>query len=196
MILDYLGAGASLLSTICYIKQSTWAWPLTIMATLINCILYKNTGIYADMALECFYCLSSIYGYYHWKKHQVKSELNFYIPINLKQLIAITLSVTLLYVAIKFVLLKFTHSNIVTLDALSTALSIIAQCLMCYKFIATWLVWLITDSIYLGLYLIKNLKAHAILMMIYFILALYGYLKWAKFQKLTHSSQLSYKIVD
>lgn len=180
MILDYLGASISLVSTLCFISQSPWAWPLSVLATLLNGFLYGKTGIYADMILECFYCISSFYGWYQWQKNKKEQAALSVSALKYTQALWVFISVAILYFTIAYPLRIYTHSNVVVLDALTTALSIVGQCLMCYKFIMTWFIWLIADVIYLSLYLSKNLPAHAALMMVYVVLAMIGYWKWAK----------------
>lgn len=67
MFLDVLGTVASLLATYYFIQISNRAWPVSLLATLVNGSLYWQKGIYADMALESVYFLSTCYGWYLWR---------------------------------------------------------------------------------------------------------------------------------
>lgn len=66
------------------------------------------------------------------------------------------------------------------MDAFTTALSLIAEGLMCYKFSATWVIWFFIDAVYVKLNLQKQLPYHALLMMIYLAIAVAVYLYWLK----------------
>ncbi len=184
MLLDSLGSFCSLLATYYFIRLNKKAWIISLGTTLLNGWLYWVKGIYADMTLEGFYFLSACYGWYLWQPSSEKSTINLPQLSKGKGLLLLFV-VILLYGVIKTGLSNFTPSDVATLDALTASLSIVAQCLMCYRLRATWLLWLITDAIYAYLYWIKQLPFHSLLMLIYTLLAILGYLNW---RKKTHSA--------
>lgn len=179
MNLDYLGAFFSLLSTLLFVFQSYWAWPMSLLAILVNSYLYLLTGIYADMTLELFYLLSCLYGWWDWKKSADLKEF-FVHRLTLKGGAGILLSIGCFYIVFSYFLKTYTHSTVVHLDAITTALSIVGQVLMCYKHIATWVVWFVADSLYVVLYGVKQLPGHVVLMIIYTGLAIWGFYRWHK----------------
>ena len=48
------------------------------------------------------------------------------------------------------------------------------------KIIEHWIIWIIVDSVSLGLYIYKELYPTVILFAVYTILALLGYIEWKK----------------
>jgi len=177
--LDITGAFISLLSTYYFIRLDNKAWPITLLATCLNTILYWQSGIYADTALESFYFLSTSYGWYLWRRPMQQGTLGVRHLFGREYVL---LSVFILSVCnlIAKILSNYTHSTIPILDAFTTSLSLAAQWLMCHKVIETWILWFFTDVIYAYLFFYKQLPFHGLLMLIYTSMAIAGYLTWIK----------------
>jgi nicotinamide mononucleotide transporter len=175
---DCIGAILSLLATYYFIRLNRKAWFLSLAASAINSWLYLQNGIFADMSLEMFYFFSTCYGLYRWSRPNTKKEP--LLSFSKKHWIGLSLGGISIYVIIFYILASFTPSKIPQLDAFTTALSLMAQLLMCYKIIATWIFWFITDALYLIIYWRKQLPFHTILMFIYMVMAVIGYVHWSK----------------
>ncbi|WP_058493518.1 nicotinamide riboside transporter PnuC [Legionella worsleiensis] len=183
MFLDLLGALASLVSTLFFIRLSTKAWPLGILATVLNGWLYWHKGIYADMVLEVCYFLSMCYGWSLWHKSESTKNQPKQKPLgrlNRIQGTYLMIASAALFALIYYLLHTLTHSTVAVLDAATTSLSLLAQWFMCHKIMATWIVWFITDLLYAVMYLHKQLPFHSALMLIYTGLAVIGYITWSQ----------------
>ena len=66
------------------------------------------------------------------------------------------------------------------LDASLTGLSIYGTWLATQRKIENWLVWLVVDIAYVGMYATKELWGTAALYLVFIILAIKGYLDWLK----------------
>jgi nicotinamide mononucleotide transporter len=178
--LDVLGSIFGFLSTVCYVCVSTWAWPIGLVAILIDMYLYLKTGIYGDMALNGVYLVMTFYGWWQWKYGgEQKTEL----PISsLSRRTGFVLGA--IFVVCTIVLATFLHeftdSQVPWWDASTTVLSLIAQWLICRKVIQCWHLWFIIDGLFANMYLYKGIPAHAGLQLVYMLLAVLGYLKWKK----------------
>lgn len=182
MLFDLLGALLSLLSTYYFIRLDQKAWVFGFFATCINALLYWQKGIYADMLLEVFYCISTCFGWFLWRKSTTQKNSSIIKLSFVQQCIVIVLIISLYFIIVNL-LTALTHSDIAELDALTTALSMVAQGLMCFRVISTWGLWFITDAIYAYLYLHKQLPFHSILMLVYTTMAVVGYFSWLKFAR-------------
>jgi len=182
MLFDVIGAIVSLLSTFYFIRLDKKAWPVSLIATCVNGYLYWQKGIYADMALEAFYFLSTCYGWYLWSRPKKRKQSASISTLSFKQGLILFPLVGLSYLVIVKLLLSLTHSNVAVIDALTTSLSLAAQLLMCHKIISTWILWFFTDALYAYLYFCKLIPIHGFLMLLYCGMAVAGYLRWSQQQ--------------
>lgn len=177
---DIAGSIFSFLSTIYYIRANKNAWPLALLAIVINLTLYMATGLYADAGKESIYLVSSLYGWYWW----TRSGKNHYaLPItNITAIHALILSgiAGLSICLLSLVLINFTNSQVPYWDATTTVLSLTAQWLICRKIIQCWILWFIVDALYVGLYFYKGIPVHSLLLIIYTGMAVVGYLYWRR----------------
>ena len=192
MLLDILGAATSLLSTYLFIRLNKAAWVVSLFATLMNGWLYWQKGIYADTLLEVFYFLTTCYGWLLWRKPTAQVNSSGISRLSKSQWYLLVAVIFTFFFIIANLLKQFTSTNVANLDALTTALSLVAEWLMCHKSIATWILWFITDAIYAYLYYIKQLPFHTLLMIIYTGMAISGYWIWNK--KLEQQESIASKI--
>lgn len=178
-MLDFFGASLSLLSTLFFIRINPQAWSIGLVAVLLNIWLYFQKGIYADMFLESGYLVMIIIGWRLWK-NQSNSTANRINTLTAHQRLLLIPPFVLCFVTIYLILVNYTDSTVPVLDALTTALSLLAQGLMCYKFIETWILWFIADAIYAVLYAQKEIPYHCLLMIIYTLMAGVGFYHWNK----------------
>ncbi|MBA4697611.1 MAG: nicotinamide mononucleotide transporter [Legionella sp.] len=181
--LDLLGMIASLLATYYFMIMSQKAWIITLVAALLNGYLYWHQGIYADSMLELFYFGNACYGWYLWSATPQEDNPVIIHTLKTQYWILLVTGTTLLFGILCFLLRALTSSDVVLLDATTTTLSLLAQLLMAYKVIYTWLLWFVIDAIYCYLYLHKHIPFHAVLMLFYLALAISGYYRWQQESK-------------
>ena len=163
-------------------KQNILLWPFGLLSALFYIWIYYNSGFYADMSLQGYYVVISVYGWYHWTRgHKSEKGSNLKISRVKKREGSILFIVfLLLWLLISQVLIRFTDSQIPVMDALTTAGSIVATWMLARKIIEHWLLWIIIDTISLGLYIYKDLYATAVLFLIYTFVAIAGYFAWKR----------------
>ncbi len=163
------------------IKQIIWLWPLGIISSALQLIVFFEKGIYADMSLQAYYVLISFYGWYSWRFGKPKNAKKLpVIKMNQLSWIIFIISTLLIFVIIRFVLVNFTNETVPNLDSLTTALSITGTVLLARKFIENWLVWVVVDVISTGLYIYKEIYYLSALYFVLTVLAIVGYVSWKK----------------
>ncbi len=85
-----------------------------------------------------------------------------------------------LFVGIWYILTRFTDSTIPGWDAFTTALSITATWMLARKIIEHWYIWIIVNTVSIGLYIYKGLYPTVILFIVYALMAVVGYIEWRK----------------
>ena len=163
---------------------SIYLWVASIVMPLIYIFIYHDAGLYADMGINIYYVIASIYGIICWRwgisrknKQKASTELKIaHTPTSRISPLSI-ISIVLTF-AIAYILITFTDSNVPWWDSVTTSLSIVAMWMMARKYIEQWWVWIVVDVISAGLYVYKELFLTAGLYALYAIIAYFGYKKW------------------
>ena len=166
-------------------RASIWLWLAGLIMPAIYVFVYYDAGLYADVGINIYYLLASVYGiiYWAWGRKKSKDEPAQEIPITLtpkrQYLPLLTISVVLT-IAIAQILINFTDSNVPWADSFTTALSIVGMWMLARKYCEQWLIWIMVDVVCSVLYVYKELYFTAGLYALYAVIAYFGYLKWKK----------------
>lgn len=163
---------------------SIYLWVASIVMPLIYIFIYHDAGLYADMGINIYYVIASIYGIICWRwgiSRKNKKDASTALKITHTPTSRITplsiISIALTF-AIAYILITFTDSDVPWWDSVTTSLSIVAMWMMARKYIEQWWVWIVVDVISAGLYVYKELFFTAGLYALYAIIAYFGYKKW------------------
>ena len=164
------------------IRQNILTWPVGLLTSALYVWVFLTSKLYADMGLQLYYVVVSIYGWYEWLsgKQGDKKEGLKVSRIKLRLGIYLTIVSVLIFLLIWYILSNFTDSPVPMADALATGLSIVATWMLARKILEHWLVWIFVDAFSVGLFLYKNLLPTVILFVVYTIMAIVGYVEWKR----------------
>ncbi|WP_293775954.1 nicotinamide riboside transporter PnuC [uncultured Oxalicibacterium sp.] len=162
------------------IRQSPWAWLFSISSAALYAIVFYDAKIYADMCLQFVFISVSLWGLYQWlfggrDRQGVKVS-----RLSRKGWLIVIAIWLLAYGAITTILHNFTDSDVAHIDAFLTAGSLVGQFLLTRKTLENWHMWILIDTLYIGLYLHKHLYLTALLFGLFTILAYLGLRAWKK----------------
>ena len=86
----------------------------------------------------------------------------------------------LMFVCMLTFLRNMTGDPMPVADAFCTSLSIVAMVWLSKSFIQQWILWIIIDAVYVGLFIYQGLYPTALLYFIYTLSAVYGYFHWKR----------------
>lgn len=162
-------------------------WLASVIMPGISMWIYFTKGLYADFAINIYYLAIAVYGFRVWTRgskkddeHAARQKIT-HTPA--RAWVTVAVSLTVLWVVIGFILIRFTDSTVPVADAFTTALSIVAMWMMARKYAEQWLAWLIVDVVCVGLYIYKGLVFYPILYAVYSVIAVFGYRKWLRLMK-------------
>lgn len=178
--IEIIGVLSGAICVLLAVKENVWNWPVGILNNVFFLVLFWNSKLYADSGLQVFYIAISIYGWWHWlyggREHTQAPIARTTRGEACIVAVAAAAAAALLY----YVLRHYTDSNVPLGDALTTALSLAAQYLLGRKQIENWLVWIVADVIYIGLYCYKSLYLTALLYVVFIALCVAGYVRWQR----------------
>ena len=161
------------------IRKNIWCFPAGLVNVGLYGILFFREKLYADAILQVFYVLLLAYGWVQWKKSTIQNDFQI-TAISWKVGISLVVICLVSTFAIGTVLMKATDASLPYLDSFLTSMSLIAQWMVAKKKIENWIVWIVADIIYVGMYIFKNLHLTAALYFVFILLALKGYNEWKK----------------
>ena len=171
-------------------KENILVYPTGIISVLIYVYICFYAKLYADMGINFFYFIVSVYGWYMWSN---KGKITKRLEITRTGLYGylFNIAAALVFFAIlSFVLLNYTDSDVPLWDSFTTSFFIIGMWLMARKKIEHWLAWIIGNSISIPLYFYKGLAFTSFQYLIFLILAVMGYIEWNRKLKLYKSENL------
>jgi nicotinamide mononucleotide transporter len=180
---EVLAALVSFAYVILTIKEIIWLWLFGILSAALYAWVYGHAGIYAGMALQGYYAVISIYGWYHWTARGKEPDTDEKLPViraNGRLLIILIAIWILLWGVIGLLLKQFTDSTIPFSDAFTASGGIVATWMLARKILEQWLFWIIIDCVSIGIYFWQELYATTILFFVYSIMAVLGYRQWRK----------------
>lgn len=179
--IEIVGAILSLIYLYLSIKQKISLWIFGFLCSAMYVVVFYQSKFYADMTLQFYYLAVSVYGWINWKlgKQQTGHEIPV-IRTSKRMSVYLGLVIVFVFGLYYLVLVRFTDSPIPIGDSFTTALSVVATWMLARKMLENWLLWIIADSLLVGLFIYKGLFPTAILFIIYTLMAVLGYWQWKK----------------
>lgn len=165
------------------IKRNMWCWAFNFLAYLLYAYLFFEFKFYGQSILQFFFVVVNFYGFYHWLKgkqqdHEIRIE-----PIATKTVIIQMILAAIAGLAFGFSLQHFTDATLPMLDSQLAAFSLLATYWTSRKHIATWVLWIFVNIIYVGTFLHQSLFPTAGLYAAFVGLAIYGWIHWEQVKK-------------
>lgn len=159
------------------IKQNSWCWIFAILSALLSIYLFVSPEVrlYSEAILYGFYVVIAIYGWWVWRKRQ--KELSVTTWTWKPHVLAIATG-TLSGLGIGYIFSTYTDAEKPALDALTTSFSFIASYMEANKVLSGWLYWFVINVVTVFLYFSRSLEIYGILMVVYSVLSIVGYLRW------------------
>ena len=160
-------------------KENILVFPTGIISVVIYVYICSQYKLYADMGINAYYFVMSVYGWIVWTKKTDSNPLPISTNTKKEQLLSIGMLVGF-FILLYFVLSNFTDSDVPIWDATTTSIFLVGMWLMARKKIENWIAWIIGDIISVPLYAYKGLYLTSFQFIIFTIIAILGYLEWKK----------------
>ncbi len=161
-------------------RQIIWCWPLGMVSVTLYALVFYNAKLYADMGLQALYFGLAIYGWWAWLHgSDDHGELEVSLTSNRAWIMLATIA-ALAGLLLGFTLSRLTDASLPFMDSILTSFSIVAQWMQTRKLLEAWLVWLVVDVFYVGMFLYKGLTPTAGLYAVFLCLAVLGFVEWRR----------------
>ncbi|HKK18364.1 MAG TPA: nicotinamide riboside transporter PnuC [Opitutales bacterium] len=176
---EWLGMTAGISGVWLSIKEKIAAWPLFI--TCYSCYVYISYqyGLHAFMGMNIVFIAISLYGFWKWARNRDGGDDQLPITRTKKaHWPLVGLFLVLGTLGIGWWLDSREEANLPYLDAFATCCGFVAQWMLGRKHIETWFFWIVSDIVYLGIFLQGPSWPSVILFTVFIILAIKGWKEW------------------
>jgi len=189
MGLEIFGVITGIIYVILEARQNKLLWPLGFITSAVYVWVFFDSKFYADMGLQVYYVLISVYGWFAWTRNpksatkESERTKNSKLQVsNIPLKSAVILGIVFLgtWTLLYHVLSNYTDSTVPFGDSFTTAIAIVATWMLTRKFIEQWYLWMIANVVSIALYAYKGLYPTVILYVVYAAMSIYGYLEWRK----------------
>ena len=180
-IIEIFGAVTGIVYVILEIRRNIFLWPLGIITSAVYMYVFARSGFYANMGLQGYYLVISVYGWYRWKRQAVPEQTagNTDVRrIDIATATWCTVATAAIWAGLWFVLDRATDSPVPVWDGLIASLSVVATWMLTRKYLEQWYVWIVANAIAVAVYLASGLYPTAVLYFVYFVMAIVGVVRW------------------
>jgi nicotinamide mononucleotide transporter len=177
---EWIAVAFGIVSVYLSVREKVWSWPTGIVNVSLYIFIFLKAKLYADMGLQVFYVVISFYGWWNWlyggENH---SELRV-TRLSRRGLLLLPFVFVAGSALLGTFLRHHTDAALPYMDSSLTVASLIAQYLMTKKVLENWLIWIVADVAYIGMYIYKDLYPTAFLYAVFLVLATLGWVEWKK----------------
>lgn len=162
------------------VRENIWSWPTAIVNVSLYFALFYQSGLYSDMGLQAVYLGLSVYGWYEWL-YGGKGRTALTVSRTPRRLgMALSAIAIVLWATLGRLTSRLPGVALPYLDAGTTTTSLMAQWMMTRKLLENWVLWVIVDVVYIGMFIFKGLYLTAFNYAVYLVLATMGFFAWRK----------------
>jgi len=162
------------------VRRSIWNYPFGMASVAFYVVVFHDSLLYSDAALQVFFFVMQVYGWWNWyHARDTEGHAKVELLTNGGRLIWIAL-VAAITVVEGWYLRHYTNDSAPWMDANTTGMSVVAQYLLSVRKIENWVLWIVTDVVQIGLYAWKGLYPTTALYVLYLVMSVVGVIEWRK----------------
>ncbi len=189
-LLEVIAVVFGLLSVWYAKKANILVYPTGIISVLIYVYICYFAMLYADMGINFFYFVMSVYGWYNWtRKDNSKPALRISWNSRKEQITGIVAVFVAYFVIFGLIWVfkkddpEYMSSYIPYVDSFTTSIFLIGMLMMARKKIENWIYWIIGNVVSIPLYFIKGLVLTSFQYSVFLLLAIMGLMEWIRFYR-------------
>ncbi len=182
---EYLAVASGIISVWYSRKGNALVYPTGLVNTIIYIYISFNGHLLGEAAVNFYYTIMSIIGWYMWTKKDEKQETILQISASnkkewIQQIAFFILFYTVIFLALTYFKKIFFEGVIPWADAFASASAFTAMWLMVKKKLESWYWWMATNIASIPLYFVKHYVFTSFYYVVLFVMAIFGLISWAK----------------
>ena len=185
VVLEILAILSGIISVWFSKKENIWVYPSGIINTIIYVYLSFTGDLFGEAAVNFYYTIMSLYGWYNWMRKDAANLLVVKISNSTKselygEIGFFAAGYVIIFFALSYIKMAFAPGAISWADALASASAFTGMWLMTKKKVNSWIWWIITNLVSIPLYFIKGYNFTSVYYLILLVLAVMGLQTWRK----------------
>src|ERR1041384_5715924 len=178
--LEFVGVALGIITVYLSTRGNIRGWPTALINAAMFAIVFFRAGLYSDAGLQIVYFVLSLYGWYEWL-YGGKGHTELHVSRTPRRLWAILGVIGVIaWLTLGAITSRLPGAALPYVDAALTTVSLIAQYMMTRKYLENWLLWIVADVFYVGMFIFKGLNLTAFNYGVYLVLAVMGYVSWRR----------------
>ncbi|HLR37526.1 MAG TPA: nicotinamide riboside transporter PnuC [Chitinophagaceae bacterium] len=192
-IVEAIAVIFAVISVFCAKANSVWVYPTGIVGIVFSIYIFIDTEykLYPDAALNLYYLIMSIYGWYFWTHTRGKATETPITYCNKKEYLWAALIFIGLWGGLYWWLTTYNINDVPKMDSFTSALAATGMWLLARRKIENWLALAVADFVDIGVYFYKRLLLFSFLNVFYVVIAILGYIAWKKWIEKQQKYQIS-----
>jgi nicotinamide mononucleotide transporter len=178
--LEFVAVAFGLISVYFILREKILGYPAGLVNVGSYVYLCFHAGLFANMGINMFYFMMSVYGWYNWARKRGGQTTLHVTRLSLRGRLFALLATAVMFVPLWWLLGCFPESSSPAFDALTTAIFIVAMWLQATKRLESWLFWIAGDILAIPLYAFNGLAFTGFQYLAFLGLAITGYFAWKK----------------
>lgn len=175
---EIAGVITGLLSVYFAVKEDNRTWSIGILNAAMFGVMFFVGRYYVNVGLQALYVLYNLYSWRMWLRGGPQNTPPAPTRTPRAAWLPLLLAVAGFAVLFGWVFDNFTDGALPYWDALTTALSLVAQYALTRKWLENWGIWITANAIYIGLGVAGGNYWFAALQVAYIALSVSGYVRW------------------
>jgi nicotinamide mononucleotide transporter len=176
---EILAVVATLASVWLSVRRNILTWPTGIVAVSAYFVVFLRTRLYADMGLQALFFVQCIYGWWAWRRSERRAEPPIR-TLSARGRIVVATGVAASAWIVGTLLNRYTDASAPYWDATASVLSITANQMLARRLLENWVLWIIADALYVGIFAWKELYLSAGLYALFLGMVIAGLRRWTR----------------
>ncbi|HLP38432.1 nicotinamide riboside transporter PnuC [Lacibacter sp.] len=187
--LEYIGVVCGIASVWFSRKENILVYPVGLVNTVIYIYLSYKGHLLGEAAVNIYYTVMSIYGWWLWAKKDKEHQQVLHISYSntrwiIYQLLFFAAFYLALYISLYYLKQNFAPGAIPWADSFAAATAFTGMWLMAKKKVESWYWWIATNIASIPLYFVKQYVFTSVYYVVLLIMAFFGLAEWMRRVKL------------
>lgn len=164
-------------------RANSWCWLCAFFSTAIFSVLFFDTNLLQEAALNVYYLIIAVYGWYNWRYSEKAKQQTEDLPISrwpLKRHLFWVTVVAMISILSGVLSDHLLQADMPYINGFTVWFAVFTTYLVAQKVLENWYYWLVLNPISFYIFYQQELYVTCLLMVVYFMMTIYGIFEWHK----------------